>query len=392
MAVFVSDTFTETSDTDLTSHTGETGASWTLANGYSDSPVVNGANDVCMSGDSASAAAYASGEPATAEYDVEADVKNLWYRSGGITGRHQTGANTYYMLRAHNSKFELYKVVNGSFSLLGQDTTTLTYGQEYSIKLEIRDATKKAYVDGVEKLSSTDNAITAAGRAGIRFSTSGSLSQIDNFTATDAGGSILPILLSGSGDAATNIIGDLKVRKSLSGQLAAASVTAGLINIRKSLSGNLNAAGFIDGALTVSGTVTLAGGLSALSGMSGALSVKKSLSGSAEASADIAGAIMIDAAGRVGMAGNLEAMSTIQGALSIRKGLSGTIQANTDINGDIHLKVSMSGSANAVADLAGNLRVIGESSLGVIIDPSIESETVQRILKSITVERTIESI
>ena len=62
------------------------------------------------------------------------------------------------------------------------------------MKLEIRDAAKKVFIDGVERISSTDNAITAAGKAAIRyynsdwgFGTTGK--AIDNFVATNTNGS-----------------------------------------------------------------------------------------------------------------------------------------------------------------------------------------------------------
>ncbi len=211
------------------------------------------------------------------------------------------------------------------------------------------------------------------------------------FTYTESGG-LLPIKLTGSADAVSGILGNINVRKGLSGDINATSGISGLIHIRKSLSGTLNATGFVSANLTVSGTVTLSGGLSALAGVSGSLSVRKSLSGSLGASSDISGSITIDTVGKVSLSGSIGAMSAIHGALSVRRGLSGSIDAVSDIDGNINLKVSMSGSADAVAELAGRLRVIGESSLGVVIDPSIESVTVKRILESITVKRTIISV
>ena len=58
------------------------------------------------------------------------------------------------------------------------------------MKLEIRDATKKVFIDGVERISSSDNTISAAGKAAIRyinsdwgFGTTGK--AIDNFLATN---------------------------------------------------------------------------------------------------------------------------------------------------------------------------------------------------------------
>ena len=66
----------------------------------------------------------------------------------------------------------------------------LVNGTTSHLKLEIRDATKKFFIDGVERISSSDNAITAAGKAAIRyynsdwgFGTTGK--PLDNFRATN---------------------------------------------------------------------------------------------------------------------------------------------------------------------------------------------------------------
>jgi hypothetical protein len=74
MANFIYDTLTDTADTDLHAHVGETGASWTYIGNYS------GGNSVITAADRARSTnsqydteVYASGTPATAEYDVSVD-------------------------------------------------------------------------------------------------------------------------------------------------------------------------------------------------------------------------------------------------------------------------------------------------------------------------------
>lgn len=194
MATFVSDTFTDADATLLPNHTGETGATWTA---HPNSLNLDGGGFIIrlnsLNGRGGGGGfSYASGLPAAAEYDVSADrlVKSVaggW----GICGRMNTTASTFYLWRylSGSATWELIKSVAGVFTSLGTFAQTLTVDQTYATTLEIRDAAKKGYVDGVERVSSTDNAITAADRVGV-YSDSASTStthiHIDNLSAVDA--------------------------------------------------------------------------------------------------------------------------------------------------------------------------------------------------------------
>ena len=195
MTNFVVDTFTETSDTVLTSHTGETGASWTLHPSYSvDNQSVIGADDNLgyNAVGSGSTAYYASGTPDTAEYDVTGDFVYTGGISGSsskrLCGRIDTANNTMYYggVTASSPYWILGKIVSGSFTTLDSDTTAFT--ANVTVKLEIRDASKKLYLDGVEVCTTADNEITAAGKAGIRFYANSDDFRLDNFIAVNAGG------------------------------------------------------------------------------------------------------------------------------------------------------------------------------------------------------------
>jgi len=199
MAVVVNDTFTEASDTTLASHTGETGATWAKHASYAGTIRVIGATDrirqdAVSGGD---AVYYASGTPATAEYDVQASLyvaSNVDF--AGLCGRIDTAANTYYLVIYYqaNGTWVLDKVVAGTATNLGTYTQALTLSQSYTVKLEIRDATKKVYIDGVERISSADNAITAAGKGGVRINASSNSGtditgyHLDTFSVTDLSG------------------------------------------------------------------------------------------------------------------------------------------------------------------------------------------------------------
>lgn len=200
---FVNDTFTAADGTNLSAHTGETGATWTA----------NTSNAVVASGRVRPTATLfnsltASGTPASADYDVEADVYYAGAAAGGgaagVTGR--ASGKTYYMARYDTTGWQLYYVSNEStFTQIGSTfTQALTVGQSYRLKLEMRGTAIKLYVDGVERCSGTNGTLTAAGKAGVHFYASASSVSdsagwhLDNFEATDAGGDTTPPTLSGA--------------------------------------------------------------------------------------------------------------------------------------------------------------------------------------------------
>jgi hypothetical protein len=205
VSIFASDTFTGTAGTDLASHAGELGASWTK-HGFNSGlgAAALNSNNLRASSDNGTVIYYTSGTPSGAEYDVEAtlapgtDMANSAWQ-GGVAGRIDTAANTFY-LGAYSNNFTggsnnyfLHKRVAGALTVLGTFNATLSAST--ALKLEIRNAAKKVYVGGTERISSTDNAITSAGKAGVYQSATTAFSGvgqgagrgvlIDTFVATD---------------------------------------------------------------------------------------------------------------------------------------------------------------------------------------------------------------
>jgi hypothetical protein len=197
MAIFVSDTFTDTDATALDSHTGETGATWHDHNTGGNKMVVD-ANRI-HGGASAGSLFYASGTPASADYTVEADFVFLSQATiVGITGRvvatNDTGQWNGYYLR-HRAFFGWQLFVSSAGALTQLGTTIgpeLSAGQTKRGKLEMIGTAIKAYVDGVEIISVTDATHSTAGKAGVAHNSGGGSSSVgvhlDNYAATDAGG------------------------------------------------------------------------------------------------------------------------------------------------------------------------------------------------------------
>jgi hypothetical protein len=241
---FATDTFTDTAGTDLSAHTADDAGTWTKHTGTG-SPgtgtvVVSDANRI-RNGDGAASCYYHSGAPAGAEYDLQADwfvVTNPGALHESILGRIATAALDGYGVRFNTSgQWQLYKLVNGTLTSLGTFAQTLSTSTTYVVKLEIRDATKKVYIDGVERISSTDNAVTAAGKAGVRFfartATNSTDRHLDNLTATDAGGGTTVTLTPA---AETDTVQPLVFSKSLALTPAAETDTVQPLVFSKSLS------------------------------------------------------------------------------------------------------------------------------------------------------------
>lgn len=194
-SVFVSDTFTDADGTLLSAHVGEIGATWTQNPASLRTSQIAG-NAVRVSSSGAVSLYYASGLPATAEYDVQATfsvVVTTGNTFDGIVGRQSVADDTSYCAlwnQTAGARWELYRIVAGVSTLLGFFAGDDPSGAARIVKLQIRDAAKKVFVDGVERISSADNAIAAAGRAGVRPGTSTAITdasgiRIDTLTATN---------------------------------------------------------------------------------------------------------------------------------------------------------------------------------------------------------------
>lgn len=196
MATFAQDLFADGTNTAIASHTPDVGGSWVRPSYETATIIISDANRVRANSSSA-ATAYNNGSPASAEYDVQADIITLSVTNGraDVAGRLDTAAQTYYLggFNGNGDNWQLFKCVSGSFTSLGTYGDADSASRSRTVKLEIRDATKKVYVDGTERISSSDNAITAAGKAGIRFDAQNTPDNttehhVDNFSATDAAG------------------------------------------------------------------------------------------------------------------------------------------------------------------------------------------------------------
>lgn len=193
MAEFVKDTFTDIDGTVLSSHTGEIGTPWTKHISYANTSAITGNRLRCNGAENSTY--YAAGLPATAEYDVTGTLHKASVAAAdqaGIWGRLATNADTGYRAIYYNeSAYYLQQVVASSIVNLASYSAAMASGD--IIKLQIRDAAKKVFINGIERISSTDNTITAAGRVGtlVRFSGAAAGYHIADISASDPAGAVI---------------------------------------------------------------------------------------------------------------------------------------------------------------------------------------------------------
>jgi hypothetical protein len=202
MSQFVYDTFTETSNTALVSHTGETGATWATHSSWANASIY-AANDWIYGNDSVYGCAYASGSPASADYSVTCVIEipsgTNSDRNTGAAGRISTSAKTAYMFRLSGDVWQLWSIVEDSYSSLGTWTDTISAPATRTAKLEMSGTTITGYVDGVARVSVTNSDISAAGKAGIwvqgNSAETGTGAFTTSISADDLGGGIAkPVL------------------------------------------------------------------------------------------------------------------------------------------------------------------------------------------------------
>lgn len=185
---FLSDTFTETSDTALGSHTPDVGGTWTV---FTAGGMTVAASEDRVRGDSSSTsgAAYNSASPASDQYDVEAVVRRTTSDAnplGGIYVRYDTAGPHYvqmYMSQP-DSLLVMQEVQSGAVSESSTYSKTWTADLNYAFKIEARNGSNgvKGYLDGTQRVQITWSGGSTPGKAGVRARLYG---RVDSVVGTD---------------------------------------------------------------------------------------------------------------------------------------------------------------------------------------------------------------
>jgi hypothetical protein len=169
---YLYDTFTETSDTELSLHTPNIGTSWSQWLGGAIKATVNAAG-AWISGDNIGTP---SGYVLTDELpdpDYEVRYTQRWSSfviwGGGVTFRSSLDGATRYFVLQNGGNLEVWKTSSGdtqigSYDLSGNGYNTADF---YNMKIVVNGTSIKVYINDVLRIDITDSTITAAGRVGF---------------------------------------------------------------------------------------------------------------------------------------------------------------------------------------------------------------------------------
>jgi hypothetical protein len=188
----VLDTFTDTPNKLLENHIADSGASW-IKSGYGGAKI-NAFNRLTPNMNNG-AFYYSSAQPASAEYTIYADMYISSLKGeAGLLARKDPASDKMYVAhyQAGSKKWAILRRVDGVYYSLGTKYETLTPGQTYAVKFEVKNASKKLYVKRPREtdysllITSRDNTIPDAGRPGVELNPETTPNdttavQLDNF-------------------------------------------------------------------------------------------------------------------------------------------------------------------------------------------------------------------
>ena len=172
MTVLLSDSFTETTNTALTSHTPEVGSTWAIGSGTwtvyeATDSLGTDALDFCWNNVSFSSPdAYTQVTGRTGGTATQ-DQFGACVRSTAFA-RNNASANRYYCLVNGLGTVYMSKEVAGVSTQLGTEYTISGFSAstDYLIRLWVDGSSINVDIDGVTRISATDTAVTAAGFSG----------------------------------------------------------------------------------------------------------------------------------------------------------------------------------------------------------------------------------
>jgi hypothetical protein len=166
-----SDDFDRPDSTDLGAGWVEVSGDWSVISGRA-SPGVSGGTVILRT----------AGAMASNDHYAQVTIAATTAVSQGVWCRGDTTLDNGYLLRNNGSSWALFKVVSGAFTSIGSYAAAAVAGDV--VKVQAVGSTIKAFINGTERISVTDTAVTTGTYAGIRSEANTGL-RFDNFSAAD---------------------------------------------------------------------------------------------------------------------------------------------------------------------------------------------------------------
>lgn len=168
--------------------------------------------------------------------------------SQGVWCRGNANISNGYLWRNNGSSWDLFSVVGGSFTVIGTYAAAATPGDV--AKVQAVGTTIKGYVNGIERVSTTNTAVTTGTSVGIRSDSTSGL-RYDDFAAADI-----------TAGATLALAGAIEAAQPLTGGKAAPLGTPAAIEAAQNLTGAKAAP--LDAALDVAVAQPLSGAKTAV--------------------------------------------------------------------------------------------------------------------------------
>jgi hypothetical protein len=161
----------------------------------------------------------AAGAMATSDNSAQVTIAATAVASHGVWCRGNSNISQGYLWRNDGTSWNLFSVVGGSFVSIGSYAAAAVAGDV--AKIQAVGSTIKGFVNGVQRVSVTDTAVTTGTSVGIRADSTNAL-RFDDFTGAD-------VATGATGDAASSSTATLSAAglRATAGGAALAS-TAGL--------------------------------------------------------------------------------------------------------------------------------------------------------------------
>jgi hypothetical protein len=124
----------------------------------------------------------AAGAMATTDHFAQVTIAATTAASQGVWCRGNANISTGYLWRNNGTSWDLFSVVGGSFTAIGTYAAAAAPGDV--AKVQAVGSIVKGFVNGVQRVSVTDTAVTTGTSVGIRSDSAGAI-RYDDFTAGD---------------------------------------------------------------------------------------------------------------------------------------------------------------------------------------------------------------
>ncbi|MEV6504761.1 hypothetical protein AB0M61_01400 [Streptomyces sp. NPDC051642] len=246
----------------------------------------------------------AAGAMTSSDHSAQVTIAATTAASQGVWCRGNTNISQGYLLRNNGTSWDLFSVVGGSFTVIGTYTAAAAPGDV--AKVQAVGTTIKGIINGVERISVTNSAVTTGTSVGIRSDSAGAV-KYDDFSAGDV-----------TAGATLGIASSTETAQSLTGAkastLGTATETGGAQGLTGSKASALGIAGASESAQPLAGSkaATLAAAVetAAAQPLVGAKSAGLTPAVEQDAAQVVAGG----KAAAVGVAGSTESAQPLTGA------------------------------------------------------------------------------